>query len=168
MGSVPGDSDFQSDLSDPSQQPTRGSTRQDLGFVPTTKPQFGSLSNIGSEPGFVPKPGPLGSVGQDLGSVPKLGTELGSVLSSGRRLTVPVSYDDSGVESSEFQDISMAMQNRQIGDIKDSKSVSASDSIPELEEALSNLSQESVEEKRKRMFRLEIFCCDFIKKVNVF
>merc|ERR1711971_1338007 len=104
-----------------------------------TKPQFGgSLSALGSgplgsEPGFAPPGGPggpLGSVRPDLGSVPKL-PELGSILSSGRRLTVPVSYEDSGIESSEFQD-----------------------SLAELEEALANLSQESVEERRKRMFSM--------------
>ena len=44
---------------------------------------------------------------------------------------------------------------RQIGDGKDAKiSVSSSDSIPELEQALANLSQEGMEERRKRMFRL--------------
>jgi len=48
----------------------------------------------------------------------------------------------------------MAM-HRQIPDGKDNKeSVSGSDSIPELEEALANLSQESVEERRKRMFSM--------------
>ena len=168
MGSVPGDSDFQSDWSD-QPKPARGLTRPDLGSMPMTKPQFGgSLSALGSgplgsEPGCVPQGGPggpLGSVRPDLGSVPKL-PELGSILSSGRRLTVPVSYEDSGIESSEFQDSlaihefqnSMAM-HRQIPDGKDNKeSVSGSDSIPELEEALANLSQESVEERRKRMFR---------------
>ena len=169
MGSVPGDSDFQSDWSD-QPKPSRGITRPDLGSMPMTKPQFGgSLSALGSgplgsEPGFAPQGGPpggpLGSVRPDLGSVPKL-PELGSILSSGRRLTVPVSYEDSGIESSEFQDSlaihefqnSMAM-HRQIPDGKDNKeSVSGSDSIPELEEALANLSQESVEERRKRMFR---------------
>ena len=56
------------------------------------------------------------------------------------------------IESSEFQDISGM---RQIGDGKDAKiSVSSSDSIPELEQALANLSQEGMEERRKRMFRL--------------
>ena len=56
------------------------------------------------------------------------------------------------IESSEFQDISGI---RQIGDGKDAKiSVSSSDSIPELEQALANLSQEGMEERRKRMFRL--------------
>ena len=170
MGSVPGDSDFQSDWSDqPKPARQSGFTRPDLGSMPMTKPQFGgSLSALGSgplgsEPGFAPHGGPggpLGSVRPDLGSVPKL-PELGSILSSGRRLTIPVSYEDSGIESSEFQDSlaihefqnSMAM-HRQIPDGKDNKeSVSGSDSIPELEEALANLSQESVEERRKRMFR---------------
>merc|ERR1719357_2225799 len=83
--------------------------RQDLGSVPKHRPEFGSLGHIGS--GFSPGPGPMGSLRQDLGSVPKPDIplsrpEMGSILSSGRRLTVPVTYEDSGIESSEFQDIS--------------------------------------------------------------
>ena len=68
MGSVPGDSDFQSDWSD-QPKPSRGLTRPDLGSMPMTKPQFGgSLSALGSgplgsEPGFAPPGGPGGPLG---------------------------------------------------------------------------------------------------------
>ena len=100
MGSVPGDSEFSSEKFDPPMSSDFGPMRQDLGSVPKHRPEFGSLGHIGS--GFSSGPGPMGSLRQDLGSVPKPDIplsrpEMGSILSSGRRLTVPVTYEDSGI-----------------------------------------------------------------------
>ena len=73
MGSVPGDSEFSSEKFDPPMSSDFGPMRQDLGYIPKSRPEFGSLGNIGSsDSGFSPRPGPLGSLRQDLGSVPKL------------------------------------------------------------------------------------------------
>ena len=114
MGSVPGDTEFSSNPPmssgfgpmDPPMASDFGPMRQDLGSVPKHRPEFGSLGHIGS--GFSPGPGPMGSLRQDLGSVPKPDIplsrpEMGSILSSGRRLTVPVTYEDSGIGMLKFQ-----------------------------------------------------------------
>ena len=84
-----------------------------MGSIPKCETVFGPP---------VLSPGSLGSIRQrgDLGSVPK--PEMSSILTSGRRLTVPVTYEDSGIESSEFQDIAAL---RQGGDGKDEKSTNS-------------------------------------------
>ena len=114
---------------------------QRLGSVP----ELGAMSRqlrLGSVPGDIFEPpgrrADLGCVPSNAVGKPGMRPDLG---------TVPFAFEDSGIESSEFQDML-----RLEGDGKD-QSGSGSESIPELEEALLKLTPQEVEQRRKRMFR---------------
>ena len=145
LGTVPGEPGFQESLSgDRAGGPGYlGTRRSDLGSVP------GGLHQ-GAE-------GTLGSI--PLGTVPSQEEQARMMMARRPGLEglsrirpdlgrVPFAFEDSGIESSEFQDLSRPAA------IQGQRSLSGSDSIPELEEALANLSPQEVEQRRKRMFSM--------------
>lgn len=147
--------------------------RPRLGSLPgLSRPALGSVpgAGLGSVPEGLEKR-------RDLGAVPQQGGRMmmSDMTSQGRRAmpgfsapiidgeksklrpdlgTVPgpFAFEDSGIESSEFQDLRKEGDGNAMMDLR--TNLSGSDSIPELEEVLAKLTPSEVEQRRKRMFSL--------------